>query len=124
MAEGKKRHGCLTALLIVMIVVNAGTALVYLLGSAALGEEFPDAPGWAFPALTALALANTVFALSLWFWKKWGFWGFVGSALITLVVNLEIGVPPGQALAGLVGVALLYGTLQIGDANKGWPQLE
>jgi hypothetical protein len=30
----------------------------------------------------------------------------------------------GSSLLGLVGIAILYGVLQIGKKNKEWPQLE
>ena len=57
-------------------------------------------------------------------WKKWGFYGFCGSAAAALVVNLSIGVGPAQSFMGLIGVGLLYAVLQIGGENKGWTQLD
>ena len=45
--ELKRRHGCLTTWLILVIVANSLTALLYLFGSGAIREQFPDAPGWA-----------------------------------------------------------------------------
>jgi hypothetical protein len=40
------------------------------------------------------------------------------------VVNLAIGVSLGLALLGFVGVAILYGVLQIGGCESGWNQLD
>jgi hypothetical protein len=124
MAEAKQRHGCLTAWLVLMIVANSAVALMYLLGSSALRRSLPNAPGWAFPVLIAIGVLNVVFAVALLQWKKWGFWGFCATAVAALFVNLSIGLGVGQSLIGLVGIAILYGVLQIGSANKGWPQLE
>ena len=124
MADAKSRHGCLTASLVLMIVANSGSALVYILGGDAIRRTLPNAPGWAFPVLIVFSLFNLVCAIALFRWKRWGFWGFCGSTVVGLVVNLSIGIPIGSALVGLVGVLLLYGVLQIGKENKGWPQLE
>jgi hypothetical protein len=120
----KQRHGCLTAYLVFMIIANSGTALLYLTSSDAIQKNMPNMPGWAFPALIAAGFFNLVCAIALFRWKKWGFWGFVGSAAVTLGVNIAAGLSPGSALGGFVGIAILYGVLQIGDENKGWPQLE
>ena len=124
MAEGKSRHGCLTAWLVLMIIVNSASAMMYLLGSDAIRQSLPNAPGWAFPVLIVFSLFNLVCAIALFQWKKWGFWGFCISSVVALVVNLSIGLGIGPALGGLIGVALLYGVLQIGKENKGWPQLD
>jgi hypothetical protein len=124
MSGGKQRHGCLTAWLVLMIIANSGTALVYLLGSAAIKQNLPNAPGWAFPVLAVLGILNVACAVALLQWKKWGFFGFIASALAAFGVNLAIGLNIVQACFGLVGVAVLYAVLQIGNENKGWPQLE
>ncbi len=124
MSEGKQRHGCLTAWLVLMIVANAATALMYLLGSAAIRENFPSAPAWAFPVLAVMGIANVVCAIALFQWKKWGFFGFLVTSAIAFVVNLMIGLIIVQAVLGLTGVAILYGVLQIGKERKGWTQLD
>ena len=122
--EGRKRHGCLTAWLILMIVANSGTALMYLLGSAAIRGRLPNAPGWAFPVLIVFSLFNLLCSIALLQWKKWGFWGFCVSAVVALVVNLSCGLGIVAILGGLIGVLVLYGVLNIGKENRGWPQLE
>jgi hypothetical protein len=124
LAEGKQRHGCLTAWLAIMIIANSLTGLAYLLWGAAIKSNLPKAPAWAIPTLVTACIANVVFSFALLRWKKWGFFGFVGSSIVTLVVNLTIGLSLGSVLLGAVGVALLYGVLQIGYEKKGWTQLE
>jgi hypothetical protein len=120
----KQRHGCLTAYLVFMIVANSASTLVYLVGSEAVRRNTPNMPAWAFPVLIVLGIFNLVCAIALFRWKKWGFWGFVASAVIAFAVNLSIGIAPGFALVGLLGVAILYGVLHIGKEEKGWPQLD
>ena len=81
-------------------------------------------PAWALIVLGVVAVFNLVCAIALFNWKKWGFWGFIISSIVTLVINLNIGLGVAQSLSGLIGVAVLYGVLQIGKENKGWPQLD
>ncbi len=121
--QEKERHGCLTAYLVLAIIANAATALLYLFGAEAIKRSTPNIPDWAFPVLIVLVLFNLACAIALLRWKKWGFWGLVASAVITLGVNLTIGLGLSSAVVGLLGVILLYGVLHVGKDNKGWPQL-
>jgi hypothetical protein len=120
----KQRHGCLTAWLVLVIVLNAIVSLVYLFGSSAVGSTLPSSRGWAIPVLAVLALVNVACAVALFLWKRWGFYGLVATSVVTFAINIALGINVLQAAFGLVGVAILYGVLQIGEANKGWPQLE
>jgi len=120
----KQRHGCLTAYLIFMIIANSASSLMYIFGSAAISEALPDMPGWSFPVLIFFGLFNVVCAVALFKFKKWGFWGFCVTAGIVGCVNIMIGIGFGSVLGGLMGVAILYGVLNIGSENKGWPQLD
>ena len=124
MIKLKQRHGCLTAWLILMIIANSAVALIYLFGSAIVKQTSPNVPSWAFPVLAIMAIFNLVCAIALFKWKRWGFWGFFASSIVAVVVNLSIGLGIGSSLAGLIGIAILYGILQIGKENKGWPQLD
>ncbi len=121
----KQRHGCLTTYLVLAIIANSATALLYLLGKEALSRSSTQhIPDWAFPVLTAVCVFNVVCAIALFRWKKWGFWGLIASAAVALCVNVAIGLGPLAAISGLIGVLLAYGVLQIGKDNKGWSQLE
>jgi len=98
--QTKQRHGCLTAWLILMIIANSLTSLMYLFGSGAIRQQFPDAPGWAFPVLAVLGIVNLVFAIALFSWKKWGFFGFAATSVAASIVNLAVGLNITQALFG------------------------
>jgi hypothetical protein len=124
MADQKSRHGCLTAWLVFMIIANSATALFYLLiDSESIKQAYPNAPNWALPLLVIVGLVNLVCSIALFRWKKWGFWGFCLSSIVAFITNIIIGIGA-ASIMGLVGIALLYGVLQIGKENKGWPQLE
>jgi hypothetical protein len=124
MADAKKRHGCLTAWLVLMIVGDSFSALMYLLGSGMIRKGLPNFPAWAMFALILFSVFNLVCAIALFQWRKWGFWGCCASSVVVLFVNLSIGIGTGQCLLGLVGVLILYAVLQIGAEDKGWSQLE
>jgi hypothetical protein len=114
-SEQKQRHGCLTALLVVMIVANSAVALYYVFEGLAV---------FILGAILIIgAIFNVVCVIALLKWKKWGFWGCVASSIIALCLNLYMGLGP-LSFLGLIGIAVLYGVLQIGKENKGWPQLD
>ncbi len=116
----KQRHGCLTAYLISMLIANSATALI-ITGTIITHAQTIH---WALPIVAIAGFFNLACAIAILKWKKWGFWGFCVSAIIVFVANMSIGTPLGSSIAGLLGFAVLYGVLQIGRDNKGWPQLD
>ena len=124
--ETKKRHGCVTAWLIVMIIANAMTAVTYLFLGETVAQSLPTAiPGPMMIALAIIGIANLIFAIMLFQWKKWAFWAFAGTSLITLVINISIGLGISTSIFGLAGIAILYGILQIKqDGVTAWDNLE
>jgi hypothetical protein len=120
----KKRHGCLTAYLVFMIVANAAVTAVYTVNGDAIRQQVPQMPSWALPVLSVFGVINLVCSVGLWKFKLWGFFGFVVSAIVVAGINVGIGLGIGSAMGGLIGVAILYGVLHIGSDNKGWPQLD
>lgn len=98
---------------------------IYTLGAGAITAQFPGAPSWTAPVLAGIGLLNVIFAIALFRWKFWGFAGFVLTAIITTYVNFSLNLDWYYLLGGPVGLAILYGVLQINDNNdKGWTQLE
>jgi hypothetical protein len=124
MSEQKNRHGCLTAFLIFIIIMNSLTALIYLIGSSFIKQTMPNVPSWAIIVMGIMCILNLVCFIALFMWKKWGFWGSCITAIIAFILNLSMGIGIGQSLLGLIGLAILYGVLHIGKENKGWTQLE
>jgi len=110
MSDQKQRHGCLTAFLILMIIANSVSTIMYLLGSSYIKQTLPNAPSWLFPVLAVLGIFNLVCAIALFKWKKWGFWGFCASAVAALIINISTGVGIAPSLVGLIGVAILFGS--------------
>jgi hypothetical protein len=119
----KTRHGCLTGFLAVAVLINAGLVLFYLAVTIGL-TGFTGPPPWVFPVLALVAAVNVAAAVAIYGWKKWGFYAFLATSLFMAGLNLYLGVGPIRALAGLIGVALLYGVLRIGGKNRAWDRLE
>jgi hypothetical protein len=124
LSESKKRHGCLTAFLIFILIANAAAALMFIFGGQMIKENAPEIAAWTLPLLAIGAVLNLVFAIALFKWKKWGFWGVLVTSIAGLVLNIVAGYGIGQSLTGLIVLAVLYGVLHIGKDNRGWPQLE
>ena len=153
MAEAKIRHGCLTAWLVLIIIVNSVGALgylMYLLGRDIIYQMLQsqmyqsqmsqsqllqiqtllNIPVWVFLVSIVFSIFNLVCAIALFLWKKWGFWGFCASSVVALVLNLSvsssgIGQVISSTLISLVLVLVLFGVLHIGSKeNKGWTQLK
>jgi hypothetical protein len=120
----KQRHGCLTAWLVLMIIGNGFTAVGTPLMAGAIQQATPNFPAWVVWPIALLALLNVVFAIALFNWQKWGFFGFLLTSLAAFGLNIYAGIGIPQAVLGLLGIVLLYGVLQIGGHRSGWSQLE
>jgi hypothetical protein len=103
--------------------MNSAAALMSLERDT-IRQYSPSTPDWALLILAVTSIMNVACAVALLKWKKWGFFGFIATSVITFVVNLMTGLNIVHALGGLVGIAVLYGVLQIGKEKKGWTQLE
>jgi hypothetical protein len=117
MANGKQRHWCLTAWLILMIIANSVIVLSVLM-AITLKSTLPN------HHLGLFALANVVFLVAIFQWKKWGFFGYVGTNILIMVSGLATGWHIGRFLLQVLWVLILYALLQIGKEKRGWMQLE
>jgi hypothetical protein len=115
----KQRHGCLTAWLIFIIVANASATILISASSSQLAQSLA---GWEITVDILFGVWTVICAVALFMWKKWGFFGFLGGAVVSMALNLVYG-EYFYALTPFISVAILYGVLQIGGPNKGWAQL-
>ncbi len=122
----KQRHGCVTAWLILMIIANSFTAILYLFAGDTVSQNFPGGISNTMMILLGIiGIGNIIFSVLLFKWKKIGFWGFIFSSIVALAINLNIGISIGQSLFGLAGIAVLYGVLQIKkDTVTAWDNLD
>jgi hypothetical protein len=123
--EGNRRHGCLTIWLLLLVLWNLTLILTYTGCNVVqwfgdVGEPF----GWYFPIMIALAVLSIVFVFALFGWKKWGFWGLLGVSAMKVGLEVWAGGRGFGVLAGvIISMLILFGVLNLGRENKGWPQL-
>jgi hypothetical protein len=115
----RARGGCLTILLVLIIVINPLVAIYYITSGSSVQDTYPDMPDWALPVLIVFSLANCVFGIALWLWKKWGLYGFAVSSVVAFIVNIMSGIPVFSAIFGFVGLGLLAFLLR----NE-WPNMD
>ena len=111
----KKRHGCVTTWLVILLI---GSTLGVLVN---LGAGF----FWPFNLLLLMSIVNIVCVILMFDWKIVGFWGLSISAVIIFVINLTYGVELPTAIGGILSPVILYGILQIKRNNiSAWDQLD
>ena len=68
---------------------------------------------------------DLVFTFFIFKWKKWAFWGTLIISIFTFLLNIYVGVEIIFCFAGLIGVLLLFASLQLKSGNvSGWKNLE
>jgi len=101
------RGGCLTTFLVFMMIVNAALAVFYLLSSDAVAEQVPQLSQGVVLLLGAAALLNVILAVLVWQWRRAGVVGSVAVALVVFPLNIFVGLPILQSMAGLLGPMIL-----------------
>jgi hypothetical protein len=106
----KERHGCVSAWLWMVIVVNLCFCVYYFMTM--LDSESSQSLGYGF--LSSLSVFLILGAILLMRWSRCGFYLMVGTSLLTLIVNhflLEIEV--GYSIPGILGILFWWVILQI-----------
>ena len=121
----KSRHGCLGAYLGVLLIVHISIALYslsFLVGSPPTHRS--SARLWSPALSTAAAIALVVCAIALLRWKRWGFYGYVITAIVFFGLRLGYSSRPSLAPFALLGPVILFYLLHVGGERKAWRQLE
>lgn len=121
----KQRHGCVSAYLYFLIILNSITSIVYILASdivlANTAQKYSKIGIIILGLFAAVNLASSILILR---WKKLGFWIFLASALVVFIININNGVGY-FAIVGLLGIVVLYAILQFErDEVSAWNNLE
>jgi hypothetical protein len=129
----KKRHGCLTAWLILIIAFSSITLLSNLIENKIFIANL-SIGNWAPIVFILIYIWNIICVIALLKWKKWGFWGICSGAIITLITNIVFGISYDfiyrvgyiiwATISAVVGIVILWIMLNIGGKDKAWTQLE
>ena len=106
----KVRGILLTVWLSFMILLNGLSALFYISGTESLEYIIPL---WIISFLALISIANVIFTVFLFNWKKWAFFAIIGSAAMVFIINshvkYNIGFEEmGSPITGLIGPVILY----------------
>jgi hypothetical protein len=102
----RKRGGCLSAILSLILLTNPVLGLYYLFEGDTIRQAQPTLPAWILPAMGLLALCNFAFAVAAWNWKKWGVYGLALSSILAFVINTDV-FGFFAAVSGLLSVVVL-----------------
>lgn len=111
-----ERSGCLTIFLVTMIIGNAIAALLCLAAS----ENVSSQPDFLFPLLITLFILNTMFAIAIAMWLKWGIIAFVLSNLIILFLSVSHDTRALVTSVAILEIFMLFAALYLGGEQKTW----
>ena len=115
----KQRHGCVTALLIFMMMANSASVILYFFASEfiskSLSVKLSDSDKI---ILSIFHIANLISCILLFQWKKTGFWFYIITDLAVVVLYIYQGKGISQLWSALFGIALLFGVMQITTKSK------
>jgi len=121
----KQRHGCVTTLLILMIIANSIGALLYFFFNDFIIQNLPNTSPTLLFLLGITGTLNVVCTILLFKWKKWGFWGYIISSVCILIINTCIGIGFFQSLFGLIGFIIMFWVLKFKKNNvSAWDNME
>ena len=101
----KKRGGCLTAWLILILIANLWIANNHFISLRP--DSLLPIPQWVIFILMVGSILNIVFAVAILRWKRWGVYGFGVIAIVLFIIDLTTGRPLYIAPLGLVGIIVL-----------------
>ena len=124
--EPKQRHLFVTLWLMFIIIGNSLAILTYILLPNELIFKYlrNTTTNDIFEHIT-IAFINILFVIMLLNWKKWVFWGFIITAIISSIRGYNSSHSAFVLIGGLVGILMLYAVLQTRRNNaSAWENME
>ena len=118
-----KRHGLLTAYLVFKLVAYSLTLIAYLFASDRILALNPAMPPWILSVFIVFCIVGLVSTSAIFEWRIWGFYVICALAIAGFILNLCAHLSPSKVFLGLLGPAVLYGLLRLGE-NDAWSQLQ
>ena len=120
----RKRHGFTSFWLIFSLICSVIVGGIYVFSPSIITQYYNVSSGLVM-LYGFSAMAVVVGDILLLCWKKTGFWLFIGSSVVSLLLNMAIGMNFLQSLWGLIGIVIMWGILHIRKNGKtAWEQLE
>lgn len=125
--EKKQRHGCVTAVLLLMVLGSLITIYTNLLAHdiKIIATNLPSKMSTSMLyILAALSAIDIFFIVMLVKWKKYAFWGLVLTSIVAFIINLIAGQNAIYSLVGFLGILILFGVMQIkNNGVSAWKNL-
>jgi hypothetical protein len=120
----RKRHGFTSFWLIFSLISFVISGSIYLFTPQLMTQYYNVSSGLLM-LYGIISMAGIIGNILLLCWKKIGFWIFIGISVVSLLLNMVIGLNIVQSLFGLIGIAIMWGVLHIRKNGKTtWEQLE
>lgn len=104
----RKRSGCLSTLLIFLIVVYALGALGSFAAAPLLQGTIPGYTTGTGIIMGIMYIVNIIFLVAVWRFKKWGFYGYIAVTIISIIIGLYMQSGIASALMALVFPIMLF----------------
>jgi hypothetical protein len=115
----KHRHGCVTSLLIFMMMANSASVILYLFATEFISKTLSIEISVSDKIFLSLfQIANFISCILLFQWKRIGFWLYIVTNVATVVLSIYQGKGISQLWSALFGIALLFGVMQIATKNR------
>ncbi|MDR1867357.1 MAG: zinc ribbon domain-containing protein [Treponema sp.] len=120
----KKRHGFTSFYLIFTLICNAIVGTSYMFTPQMITQYY-DISNELMMLYGLVSMGAVIGSILLLCWKKIGIWVFIGLSIVSLILNMAIGLNFIQSLWSLIGIAVMWGVLRIRKNGKTtWEQLE
>jgi membrane associated rhomboid family serine protease len=120
----RKRHGFTTFWLILSLISFIISGGSYLFSTETIAQNL-NTSNELIMLFGFVSMVGIIGDILLLCWKKIGFWIFIGISVVSLILNMKIGLTIVQSLFGLIGLAIMWGVLHIRKNGKtAWEQLE
>ena len=114
--ETRKRTTFLTVWLIIMLIFGILSiilnfvfiALINIQPQSEIITELANTvPQWSIYLSAASTVLNIIFVISLFKWKKWALYGFIGLWIVSTIIEIVIGINVFILFSSIIGLIIL-----------------
>lgn len=105
-APNLKRNILLAIYLSLIIIINCGTAGLYIMNVVGIADRSAFLPLWMVIYGAFICFANVIFAIAIWNWQRWGVIGYVLLSLVSFIIT-SISTGSLSNFLGIIGASIL-----------------
>lgn len=104
----RKKGGCLTTLLVFLIVAYALGALSSFIAAPLFQGAIPGYTAGSGIIVGVIYILAIIFLIALWRFKKWGFYGYLAVTIISIIIGLYLHSGIASALMAIIFPIMLF----------------